>query len=113
MANSNLVFAGIRGSVVAMDKSSGTRVWETKLKAAGFVTLLVEEGRVFAGTHGEIFCLDADTGKLLWQDGLKGYGFGLMTIATKNGCSDTAALVAEFVAEQQSSSSADSTAAAS
>jgi outer membrane protein assembly factor BamB len=104
MAKSNLVFAGIRGSVVAMDKTSGVHIWETKLKGAGFVTLLVEDGRIFAGTHGEFFCLDADTGKLLWQDGLKGYGFGLMSIATKNGSSDTAALAAEAASKQASSS---------
>jgi hypothetical protein len=106
MAKSNLIFAGIRGSVVAFDKSSGARVWETKLKSGDFVTLLVEEGRIFAGTHGEIFCLDAATGNMLWQDGLKGYGLGLMSIATKNGCSDTAALAAEFIRAQSDSSSA-------
>src|SRR4029077_10653793 len=105
MTKSNLVFAGIRGSVVAMDRSSGRRAWETKLKGGDFVTLLVEEDRIFAGTHGEIFCLEAATGKLLWHDGLKGYGFGLMSIATKNGSSDSAASAAEFVRAQQDSSS--------
>jgi outer membrane protein assembly factor BamB len=112
MAKSNLVYAGIRGSVVALDKTSGTRVWETKLKGGGFVTLLVEEGRVFAGTQGEIFCLDAAMGNILWQDGLKGYGLGLMSIATKNGSSDMAALAAQFVAEQQDSSAGSTAAAA-
>ena len=111
MSKSNLVFAGLRGSVVAMDKSSGSRVWETKLAGGQFVTLVVDEGRIFAGTHGEIFCLDATTGKILWHDGLKGYGFGLMSIATQNGNSDPAVLAAEFVRSQEDNSSAGAAAA--
>jgi len=111
MATSNLVYAGIRGSVVAFDKRSGSRLWETKLKAGDFVTLLVEDDRIFAGTHGEIFCLEAATGKVLWQDGLKGYGLGLMSIATINGGSDTAALAEELVRQQQSSDGGAVTAA--
>jgi outer membrane protein assembly factor BamB len=95
MNNSDLVFIGIRGSVIAMDGQSGARVWETALQGAGFVTLLVDQGRVFAGTHGELFCLDAPTGKILGHDPLKGYGFGLMSIATKNGNSGVGPMAAE------------------
>jgi outer membrane protein assembly factor BamB len=106
MSKLDLVYAGIRGSVVAFDKKSGARVWETKLKGGNFVTLLVEDGRVLAGAQGEIFCLDAATGKLLWHDGLKGYGFGLMSIATANRSSDSSALAAEFCRQQEADSSA-------
>ena len=105
MAKPDLVYVGIRGSVVALDRSSGGRVWEAKLKGSSFVTLLVDGGSVLAGAQGEIFCLDAATGKILWNDGLKGYGFGLMSIATANGNSGPSAMAAEFVREQQDSSS--------
>jgi PQQ-like domain len=107
MANPNLVYVGIRGSVLALDKNSGARVWEQKLKGGAFVTLLVEDEKIFAGAQGEIFCLDAATGKLLWQDGLRGYGLGLMHIATANGTANAAVPAAEYAnREQQSASSA-------
>ena len=84
-----------------MDKESGARVWETKLKGCGFVTLLVDEDKVFVGTQGEIFCLDADTGKMIWHDGLRGYGLGLMSIATKNGNTGLQAIAAAEEQRQQ------------
>ena len=101
MAKSDLAFIGIRGLVLAMDKSSGARVWETKLKGGSFVTLLVDEDKVFAGTQGEIFCLDAATGQIIWHDGLRGYGLGLMSIATKNGNTGLQALAAAEKQRQQ------------
>jgi outer membrane protein assembly factor BamB len=61
MNKPDLVFLGIRGSVIAMDRTSGARVWETKLKSGAFVSLLVDGDLVFAGANGEIFCLDAAT----------------------------------------------------
>src|ERR1017187_1980727 len=106
MANPNLVYVGIRGSVVALDKNSGGRVWETKLKGGTFVTVLVDGSRVLAGAQGEIFCLDAATGQILWHDGLKGYGLGLMSIATANGSSNSSAAAAEFCRQQEADSSA-------
>jgi outer membrane protein assembly factor BamB len=96
-----------------MDQGSGGRVWETKLKGASFVTVLVDGGQVFAGTQGEIFCLDGATGKILWHDGLKGYGFGLLSIATKNGSSGIGALAAEEQRRQSASADASSAAATS
>jgi outer membrane protein assembly factor BamB len=104
MAKSKTIFLGIRGSVVALDKNSGARVWETKLKGGNFVTLLVDGDRVLAGAHGEIFCLDVATGKILWQDGLKGYGLGLMSIATANANSDPSVIAAEYSRRQEADS---------
>jgi hypothetical protein len=106
MAKPNLVFVGIRGSVVALDKNSGAHVWETKLKGGAFVTLLVDGNQVLAGAQGEIFCLDAATGQIRWHDGLKGYGLGLLSIATANGSSDSSAIAAEHSRQQEAASSA-------
>jgi len=113
MAQPNLIFIGVRGSVVAIDQDSGGRRWETKLKGGAFVSLLVEQNRVFAGTQGEVFCLDAATGRLLWHDGLKGYGFGLVSLATQENRADMTALAAEHEREQSDASSASGTVAAS
>ena len=109
MKISDLVFVGIRGSVVAFEKKSGRRVWEKKLKGSAFVTLMVEGSQVLAGTQGEFFCLDAYTGQMVWHDGLKGYGYGLLSIATVNGSSNISASAAEFCRRQEADSSAAAT----
>jgi outer membrane protein assembly factor BamB len=106
MAKQDLVFIGIRGSVVPFDKKQGARVWETKLKGSAFVCLMVDDGHVFAGTQGEAFCLDAATGQILWHDGLKGYGYGMLSIATAKGSSDSPVAAAEADRRQQETSSA-------
>ena len=106
MTASDLVFLGIRGSVVALEKNSGARAWEVKLKGSSFVTLLVDGNRILAGAQGEVFCLDAATGKTLWHDGLSGYGLGLMSIATQNGSSNAAAAARQADEQQQASSAA-------
>lgn len=105
MAETNLVFLGIKGSVLALDKTTGRRVWEKKLKGYSFVSLLIENDRVFAGAQGEIFCLDAVTGETLWTDGLRGYGLDVMSIATANGRSDLSALAAEHASQQAAQNS--------
>jgi outer membrane protein assembly factor BamB len=112
MAKAELIYLGIRGSVVAMERQSGRRVWETKLKGGAFVTLLVDRDRVLAGTQGEFFCLDAATGNVLWYDPLKGYGLGLMSIATQNGSSNPAAAAAEQTSRADDGASAAAAAGA-
>jgi outer membrane protein assembly factor BamB len=102
----NLVCVGIKGSVVAFDQESGTRIWETDLKGGAFVTLLVDGDRIFAATQGEIFCLRAADGEVLWHDPLKGYGLGFVSIATKNGSSNPSTTAAEQAQQDQSASGA-------
>jgi hypothetical protein len=84
MKSSELVFVGIKGSVVALNRATGQQVWATRLKGMDFVNVVLERGRVLATACGEIFCLDALAGKVLWHNPLKGYGRGLGTIATED-----------------------------
>jgi outer membrane protein assembly factor BamB len=78
----DLVFIGIKGSVIALNRVNGEPVWATHLKGSDFVNVLVEGRNVFATCYGEVFCLDARTGEGLWHNRLKGLGTGLVTIAT-------------------------------
>jgi outer membrane protein assembly factor BamB len=82
MKTSDLVFIGIKGSVVALDRSSGEQVWVAHLKGSDFVNIVVQNDAVLASCYGEIFCLDPLTGAGLWRNPLKGFGVGLATIAT-------------------------------
>src|ERR1041385_8801135 len=81
MKISNLVFIGIKGSVVALNRATGEQVWATPFGGSGFVNVVVEDEKVFATCSGQAFTLDAFTGEVLWKNGLKGFGFGLATTA--------------------------------
>ena len=84
MKISDLVFVGIKGSVVALNRATGEQVWATHLKGSGFVNVVLDSRRVLAISSGEIFCLDASTGQGMWHNPLKGFGLGLATIATES-----------------------------
>ncbi len=77
----SMVFAGIRGSVVALDRRSGNALWSTHLSGGDFVNVVILGGDLYASTRGEIFCVEAATGRIRWHNALKGYGRGLMTMA--------------------------------
>jgi hypothetical protein len=71
----SLIYVGIRGAVVAVDKAGGAVVWKVELRrGVSFVPIVVEDDCVFAVSGGEISCLDADTGALIWHNPLKGLG---------------------------------------
>jgi len=82
MKISELVFVGIKGSVIALDRATGEQVWATRLKRYDFVNLIVEDGQIIASCSGEVFCLDPLTGREIWHNPLKGFGTGLATVAT-------------------------------
>jgi outer membrane protein assembly factor BamB len=82
MAKSSLLFIGIKGTVLALDRATGQQVWATKLKGGDFVNVVSEDGDLYATNKGEIFCLDPATGQIRWSNPLKGYGWGLVSIAS-------------------------------
>jgi len=84
MKTPDLVFIGIKGSVVALNRATGQQVWTTRLKGSDFVNVVLQDGAILASCYGEIFCLDPLTGKTFWHNSLKGFGTGLATIATDN-----------------------------
>jgi outer membrane protein assembly factor BamB len=84
MKTSDLVFIGIKGSVVALNGFTGEQVWATHLKGLDFVNVVLQNEVVLASCRGEIFCLNALTGQGLWHNRLKGFGTGLATIVTEH-----------------------------
>ena len=81
MKTAQLVFIGIKGSIVALNRATGEQVWATRLKGSDFVNVVLQDGAVLATTSGEVFCLHPLTGILMWHNPLKGFGTGLATIA--------------------------------
>ena len=82
MIISDLVYVGIKGSVIALSRATGEQVWATHLKGSDFVNVVVQNEVVLASCYGEVFCLNPLTGSGLWHNPLKGFGFGLATIAS-------------------------------
>jgi outer membrane protein assembly factor BamB len=85
MAQNQLLYIGISGTVLAVDRATGQEVWRTKLKSSDFVNVVLEDGALYAGTRGELFCLDPATGQIRWKNELSGLGWGLVTIASAAG----------------------------
>jgi len=93
MKTAQLVFIGIKGSVVALNRATGQQVWATQLKGSDFVNVVLRKGALLACCRGEVFCLDPRTGIGMWHNPLKGFGTGLATIATEQNLEDGNALV--------------------
>lgn len=79
---SSLLYLGIRGRVVALNRMTGDEVWRTELKGSGFVQVARDQDYVYATTRGEIFCLAPASGQLIWNNTLKGLGMDLASIAS-------------------------------
>ena len=95
---------------MAIDKSTGATLWQTKLKGGltsgtPFVSLLVQDGQVYAHTYGELFCLDRETGAILWRNGLNGLGYDIATLASEGVSSASMEAIAALRKKQTSQAS--------
>ncbi len=77
-----LVFVGLNGYAVALDRDTGEIVWSNSELKSGYVTLLLDGDRLIVSTNGFLFCLDPLTGQILWKNPMKGYGMGTPTSLT-------------------------------
>ena len=112
MNTSDLIFIGIKGSALALYRSTGQQAWATRLKGMDFVNVILEDGNILATCCGEIFCLDALEGKVLWHNPLKGYGRGLASIATESNPAVASVLaLAERRRQEEAAAAAGATAA--
>ena len=69
-----LVFVGMNGYVVALDRDTGEIVWSNDELKFGYVTLLLDGDRFIVSTNGYIFCLDPLTGRIRWNNRMSGEG---------------------------------------
>lgn len=79
MTVDQLIFVGLNGYALALDRDTGEIVWTNNKMKSGYVTLLLDGDRLIASTNGYIFCLDPLTGEIRWNNPLKGYGMGAPT----------------------------------
>jgi outer membrane protein assembly factor BamB len=109
----NILVLGVKGSVVALRRDTGERLWATKLKgslSADFVSVTSDDARVYAHTGGELFCLDLQTGNGVWQDGLSGFGYGVASLALPGQTVSVASALERKRQEDAAAASASATA---
>ena len=75
------LFVGLKSAVVAIDRDSGTSLWQTELKGSDFVSVTLQEGDLFAASRGRVYRLDPSSGAILWANDLEGLGWGIVSIA--------------------------------
>src|SRR5436305_3179142 len=74
-----LVFVGLNGYALALDRDTGEVVWSNSEMHSGYVTLLLDGDRLIVSTNGYLYCLDPLTGRILWHNRMTGYGVGSPT----------------------------------
>jgi outer membrane protein assembly factor BamB len=74
-----LIFVGLNGYAVALDRDTGEIVWSNSQMKSGYVTLLLDGDRLIVSTNGYIYALDPLTGDILWHNPMRGYGGGTPT----------------------------------
>src|SRR4051794_8282222 len=79
MTIDQLIFVGLNGYALALDRTTGDIVWYNSQMKSGYVTLLLDFDRLIVSTNGYIYCLDPLTGNIQWHNPLKGYGVGAPT----------------------------------
>jgi outer membrane protein assembly factor BamB len=101
-----LIFVGLRGYVLALNRDSGEIVWSNDKLKSGMTTLLLDGDRLIASTNGYLYCLDPLSGQLLWQNPLKGFGIGVTDLTSVRGKGPRAAIpqAAAIAAEQATAS---------
>jgi outer membrane protein assembly factor BamB len=74
MTVDQLVFVGLNGYAIALNRDTGEIVWSNNKMRSGYVTLLLDGERLIASTNGYIYCLNPLTGEILWHNPMTGYG---------------------------------------
>jgi len=84
-----LIFVGLNGYALALDRDTGEIVWSNSEMRSGYVTLLLDGDRLIASTNGYIYCLCPLTGKIRWHNPLKAYGIAAPTalVSVRGQCS--------------------------
>ena len=50
----DVIFVGIKGTVLALDRATGTIQWRTELQGSDFVNVIQQDGDLYAATRGRL-----------------------------------------------------------
>ncbi len=107
----DLVFVGFHSRVVALNRDTGTLIWDwISPKGKGYVTLMLDGDRLIVSVVGYTYCLNPLTGQVIWFNELKGLGTGVAMLASVRGTAQNLPAVAAAVeADQQAAASTSTT----
>lgn len=100
----NVIYVGVKNSVVALDDKTGTELWSAKLRGSDYVSVLWDGEALIAANSGEVWRLDPKTGAVMWHNELKGRGRGMISLASTRrptNVSDTDSAAAKRNRDQQ------------
>jgi hypothetical protein len=99
-----LVFAGFNRRVAALDRQTGTIVWQWKApKGNCYVSLLLDQNVLIVSVDGYLFGLDAVSGNELWYNPMKNFGSGVTSLVSRHGQSFSPVLAAASSAASSAS----------
>lgn len=100
-----VVFVGFNKRLAALEKRTGTLVWEWKASSgSGYVATHLAGDVLIACVNGHTFGLDPCSGEELWHNPMTGFGYGVSTLSSAYGSSSSAILGA--AAEAQAAAAA-------
>ena len=94
MTQSEPLFIGLGGHVVAIDRATGAEIWRCKLRRSSFITVFSDETNVYGAANGELYCVEKATGHLRWHNRLEGLGTSVIAFSGDSTSSVTAAAIA-------------------
>ena len=97
-----LIFVGLNGYALALDRDSGEILWSNNEMRSGYVTLLLDGDRLIASTDGYMYCLEPQTGRIRWHNPLTGYGMRAPTALTSVRGQSSASLIQQAAARRSS-----------
>jgi len=98
-----LIFVGLNGYAVALDRDTGEIVWSNDKMKSGYVTLLLDGDRLIVSTNGYLYALDPLTGEILWHNPMRGYGSGTPTSLISIRAQSSQTVIEQAVEEESSS----------
>ncbi len=102
MEIAEIVYIGFAKHVVALDRATGTLVWQWKIpRGRAYPAILVDGSQLFVSAMGYTYCLDPYTGRIIWENELSGLGTGVACIATVSSHTNPTRAAAEVVNRQQ------------
>jgi outer membrane protein assembly factor BamB len=104
-----LIFVGLNGYALALDRDTGEIVWSNNELKSGYVSLLLDGDRLIVSTNGYLYCLDPLTGDVQWHNPLRGYGMGAPTSLVSVRGQSSQSLVQQAAAAVAAEASANQT----
>jgi len=80
MTVEQLIFVGLNGTAIALDRETGEIVWSNSEMKVATLRCSWSFDRLIVSTNGYIYCLDPlNRPRLLWHNPLRGYGLAAPT----------------------------------